>query len=92
MYVLLTVFCSELADVDLCVLQPAVVCGFQELTGSLQDLLTQALEYIKEQEIGITALKLAGLSLEGPTEVSVQTHGHFLSHIPIHSFIHRETT
>ncbi|XP_068562515.1 N-alpha-acetyltransferase 25, NatB auxiliary subunit isoform X1 [Cebidichthys violaceus] len=47
---------------------PAVVCGFQELTGSLQDLLTQALEYIKGQEIGITALKLAGLSLEGQTQ------------------------
>ncbi|XP_034402615.1 N-alpha-acetyltransferase 25, NatB auxiliary subunit isoform X2 [Cyclopterus lumpus] len=47
---------------------PAVVCGFQELTGSLQDLLTQALEYIKGQETGITALQLAGLSLEGNTQ------------------------
>ncbi|XP_078127281.1 N-alpha-acetyltransferase 25, NatB auxiliary subunit isoform X2 [Sander vitreus] len=47
---------------------PAVVCGFQELTGSLQDLLTQALDYIKGQETGVTALKLAGLSLEGHTE------------------------
>uniref|UniRef100_A0A8C9ZBL7 N-alpha-acetyltransferase 25, NatB auxiliary subunit n=1 Tax=Sander lucioperca TaxID=283035 RepID=A0A8C9ZBL7_SANLU len=49
---------------------PAVVCGFQELTGSLQDLLTQALDYIKGQETGVTALKLAGLSLEGHTEVT----------------------
>uniref|UniRef100_A0A665UDC2 N(alpha)-acetyltransferase 25, NatB auxiliary subunit n=1 Tax=Echeneis naucrates TaxID=173247 RepID=A0A665UDC2_ECHNA len=37
---------------------PLVVCGFQELTGSLQDLLTQALEHIKGQETGMTALKL----------------------------------
>uniref|UniRef100_A0AAQ6A1W2 N-alpha-acetyltransferase 25, NatB auxiliary subunit n=1 Tax=Amphiprion ocellaris TaxID=80972 RepID=A0AAQ6A1W2_AMPOC len=44
---------------------PVVVCGFQELTGSLQDLLNQALEHIKGQEIGMTALKLAGLTLEG---------------------------
>uniref|UniRef100_A0A671UI53 N-alpha-acetyltransferase 25, NatB auxiliary subunit n=1 Tax=Sparus aurata TaxID=8175 RepID=A0A671UI53_SPAAU len=44
---------------------PAVVCGFQELTGSLQDLLTQALEHIKGQETGLTALKLASLSLDG---------------------------
>uniref|UniRef100_A0AAQ5YX19 N-alpha-acetyltransferase 25, NatB auxiliary subunit n=1 Tax=Amphiprion ocellaris TaxID=80972 RepID=A0AAQ5YX19_AMPOC len=41
---------------------PVVVCGFQELTGSLQDLLNQALEHIKGQEIGMTALKLAGLT------------------------------
>lgn len=47
---------------------PVVVCGFQELTGSLQDLLTQALEHIKSQEAGLTALKLAGLTLEGHTE------------------------
>ncbi|XP_053267521.1 N-alpha-acetyltransferase 25, NatB auxiliary subunit isoform X2 [Pleuronectes platessa] len=45
--------------------QPLVVCGFQELSGSLQDLLTQALEYINGQETGITALKLASLTLEG---------------------------
>ncbi|XP_060916961.1 N-alpha-acetyltransferase 25, NatB auxiliary subunit [Labrus mixtus] len=43
---------------------PVVVCGFQELTGSLQDLLTQSVEFIKEQETSITALKLASLSLE----------------------------
>uniref|UniRef100_A0A665UD52 N-alpha-acetyltransferase 25, NatB auxiliary subunit n=1 Tax=Echeneis naucrates TaxID=173247 RepID=A0A665UD52_ECHNA len=49
---------------------PLVVCGFQELTGSLQDLLTQALEHIKGQETGMTALKLASLTLEGHTEVS----------------------
>uniref|UniRef100_A0A1A8PNE6 N-alpha-acetyltransferase 25, NatB auxiliary subunit n=1 Tax=Nothobranchius rachovii TaxID=451742 RepID=A0A1A8PNE6_9TELE len=47
---------------------PAVVCGFQELTGSLQDLLTQALEHIKGQEVGITALKLTSLTLEGCTQ------------------------
>uniref|UniRef100_A0A671UI09 N-alpha-acetyltransferase 25, NatB auxiliary subunit n=1 Tax=Sparus aurata TaxID=8175 RepID=A0A671UI09_SPAAU len=47
---------------------PAVVCGFQELTGSLQDLLTQALEHIKGQETGLTALKLASLSLDGCPE------------------------
>ncbi|KAM9338182.1 N-alpha-acetyltransferase 25, NatB auxiliary subunit [Symphorus nematophorus] len=47
---------------------PAVVCGFQELTGSLQDLLTQALEHIKGQETSLTALKLASLSLEGYPE------------------------
>lgn len=47
---------------------PVVVCGFQELTGNLQDLLTQALEHIKEQEINMTALKLASLNLEGCTQ------------------------
>uniref|UniRef100_A0A673CTL4 N-alpha-acetyltransferase 25, NatB auxiliary subunit n=1 Tax=Sphaeramia orbicularis TaxID=375764 RepID=A0A673CTL4_9TELE len=47
---------------------PEVVCGFQELTGSLQDLLTQALEHIKGQEMSITALKLASLTLEGYTQ------------------------
>uniref|UniRef100_A0A8C4GP80 N-alpha-acetyltransferase 25, NatB auxiliary subunit n=1 Tax=Dicentrarchus labrax TaxID=13489 RepID=A0A8C4GP80_DICLA len=41
---------------------PAVVCGFQELTGGLQDLLTQALDHIKGQETGVTALKLASLN------------------------------
>ena len=54
-------------------LQPAVVCGFQELTGSVQELITQALDYIKNQETEITAIKLSGLSLEGPTEVREQT-------------------
>ncbi|XP_068609025.1 N-alpha-acetyltransferase 25, NatB auxiliary subunit [Brachionichthys hirsutus] len=43
---------------------PVVVCGFQELTGGLQDLLAQAVEHIKGQEISITALKLGDLSLE----------------------------
>ncbi|KAM9734551.1 N-alpha-acetyltransferase 25, NatB auxiliary subunit isoform 1-T1 [Menidia menidia] len=47
---------------------PLVVCGFQELTGGLQDLLAQALEHIKGQEAAITALKLAALSLEGHTQ------------------------
>ncbi|XP_008421521.1 N-alpha-acetyltransferase 25, NatB auxiliary subunit isoform X1 [Poecilia reticulata] len=44
---------------------PLVVCGYQELTGDLQDLLTQAVEHIRGQESGITALKLASLTLEG---------------------------
>lgn len=62
----------------MCLLQPAVVCGFQELTGSLQDLLTQALEHIKGQETGLTALKLASLSLDGCPEVSVHEHEAFV--------------
>ena len=53
-------------------MQPVVVCGFQELTGSLQDLLLQALEHIKGQEVNLTALKMAGLNLEGSTQVSWQ--------------------
>ncbi|XP_019711940.1 N-alpha-acetyltransferase 25, NatB auxiliary subunit [Hippocampus comes] len=53
---------------DASIAQPMVVCGFQELTASLQDVLAQALEHIKEQEVGIAALKLADLSLEGSTE------------------------
>ncbi|CAL1567986.1 unnamed protein product [Knipowitschia caucasica] len=44
---------------------PAVVCGFQELTGSLLDLLTQASEHVKEQELNITSLKLSSLTLDG---------------------------
>ncbi|XP_037122001.1 N-alpha-acetyltransferase 25, NatB auxiliary subunit [Syngnathus acus] len=48
--------------------QPAVVCGFQELTASLQDVLARALEHVKGQEVGMAALKLADLSLEGSTE------------------------
>ena len=55
-----------------CLLQPLVVCGFQELSGSLQDLLAEALEHIKGQETGITALKLASLTLEGYKQVSEQ--------------------
>uniref|UniRef100_A0A669BZQ3 N-alpha-acetyltransferase 25, NatB auxiliary subunit n=1 Tax=Oreochromis niloticus TaxID=8128 RepID=A0A669BZQ3_ORENI len=49
---------------------PVVMCGFQELTGNLQDLLTQAMEHIKGQETAMTALKLATLTLEGCTQVS----------------------
>ncbi|XP_038129023.1 N-alpha-acetyltransferase 25, NatB auxiliary subunit [Cyprinodon tularosa] len=45
--------------------QPLVVCGFQELSGSLQELLNQAVEHIRGQESGITAQKLASLTLEG---------------------------
>lgn len=44
---------------------PLVVCQFQELTGNLQDLLTQALEHIREKESVITSQKLANLTLEG---------------------------
>lgn len=36
----------------------------------MQDLLTQALEHIKGQETGITALKLASLSLDEYPQVS----------------------
>lgn len=54
------------------VLQPLVVCGFQELTGNLQDLLTQTVEHIRGQESGITALKLASLTLEGCSRVGAK--------------------
>uniref|UniRef100_A0A667Z3K4 N-alpha-acetyltransferase 25, NatB auxiliary subunit n=1 Tax=Myripristis murdjan TaxID=586833 RepID=A0A667Z3K4_9TELE len=37
-------------------------------TGSLQELLAQALEHIKGQETGMTALKLASFTLEGHTQ------------------------
>ncbi|XP_076020070.1 N-alpha-acetyltransferase 25, NatB auxiliary subunit isoform X2 [Genypterus blacodes] len=47
---------------------PAVACGYQDLVGSLQDLLTQALEHIKGQETGMMALKLASLNLAGCTQ------------------------
>ncbi|XP_011603060.1 N-alpha-acetyltransferase 25, NatB auxiliary subunit isoform X1 [Takifugu rubripes] len=45
--------------------QPLVICGFQELTGNLQDLISQALLHIKGQETGMMALKLSSLHLEG---------------------------
>lgn len=51
------------------VLQPALMCGFQELTADLQDLLTQTLEHIKDQEAHILSLKLTGLTLEGHSQV-----------------------
>uniref|UniRef100_A0A3B5PYD5 N-alpha-acetyltransferase 25, NatB auxiliary subunit n=1 Tax=Xiphophorus maculatus TaxID=8083 RepID=A0A3B5PYD5_XIPMA len=51
---------------------PLVVCGFQELTGNLQDLLTQTVEHIRGQESGITALKLASLTLEGCSRVGAK--------------------
>lgn len=65
---------SNVATLSYCppVLQPLVVCQFQELTGNLQDLLTQALEHIREKESGITAQKLANLTLEGCSQVSVK--------------------
>ncbi|XP_059894485.1 N-alpha-acetyltransferase 25, NatB auxiliary subunit [Gadus macrocephalus] len=47
---------------------PAVVCGFQVLTGGLQEVLSQVLEHIKTQELGLTALKLASLTLEPHTQ------------------------
>ncbi|MEQ2158231.1 hypothetical protein GOODEAATRI_010160 [Goodea atripinnis] len=48
--------------------QPLVVCGFQELTGSLQAILTHAVDHIRGQESGITAQRLASLSLEGTSQ------------------------
>ncbi|CAN9504593.1 unnamed protein product [Ophioblennius macclurei] len=50
---------------------PLVVVGFQELTASLQDLLSEALEHIKVQETAVTALKLSALTLEGRTQEEV---------------------
>ncbi|XP_008323859.1 N-alpha-acetyltransferase 25, NatB auxiliary subunit [Cynoglossus semilaevis] len=47
---------------------PVVVCGFQELTGSLQDVISQALDHIKGQETGMVALKLSSLTIDGHTE------------------------
>ncbi|XP_028830383.1 N-alpha-acetyltransferase 25, NatB auxiliary subunit isoform X1 [Denticeps clupeoides] len=44
---------------------PEVFTGFQEYTSSLQTLLSQSLDHIKGQEVSLTALKLADLSLEG---------------------------
>ncbi|CAB1352257.1 unnamed protein product [Coregonus sp. 'balchen'] len=43
---------------------PVVLCGFQEWTGSLQGVVTQALDHVKGQEASLTALKLAALTLE----------------------------
>lgn len=48
------------------------MCGFQELTGNLQDLLTQAMEHIMGQETAMTSLKLSTLTLEGYTQVSAE--------------------
>uniref|UniRef100_A0A669AZL1 N-alpha-acetyltransferase 25, NatB auxiliary subunit n=1 Tax=Oreochromis niloticus TaxID=8128 RepID=A0A669AZL1_ORENI len=55
---------------------PVVMCGFQELTGNLQDLLTQAMEHIKGQETAMTALKLATLTLEGSGIPGQKRHRH----------------
>ncbi|XP_024155118.1 N-alpha-acetyltransferase 25, NatB auxiliary subunit [Oryzias melastigma] len=44
---------------------PPVLCGFQELTASVQDLLGQTLEHIRAQEVAVTTVKLASLTLEG---------------------------
>lgn len=40
-----------------------VLSGFQEWTGSLQGVVTQALDHVKGQEASLTALKLAALTL-----------------------------
>ncbi|XP_045548414.1 N-alpha-acetyltransferase 25, NatB auxiliary subunit isoform X2 [Salmo salar] len=42
---------------------PVVLSGFQEWTGSLQGVVTQALDHVKGQEASLTALKLAALTL-----------------------------
>ncbi|XP_072310388.1 N-alpha-acetyltransferase 25, NatB auxiliary subunit [Eucyclogobius newberryi] len=47
---------------------PAVMVGFQELTESLLDLLIQASEHVKGQELNVTSLKLASLNLDGYSE------------------------
>lgn len=52
-------------------LQPVVLSGFHEFTSSLQSLLSQALEHIKDQESSLTALKLESLSLEGINQTEV---------------------
>ncbi|KAF0046069.1 hypothetical protein F2P81_002598 [Scophthalmus maximus] len=70
---------------------PVVVCGFQELTGSLQDLLTQALEHIKGQETGMTALKLASLTLEGPTQGHLEVDIYVMNILYIDTDINFET-
>ncbi|XP_036792978.1 N-alpha-acetyltransferase 25, NatB auxiliary subunit isoform X2 [Oncorhynchus mykiss] len=42
---------------------PVVLSGFQEWTGSLQGIVTQALDHVKGQEASLAALKLAALTL-----------------------------
>lgn len=64
---------SVLCNRGAALLQPPVLCGFQELTASLQDLLAQTLEHIKAQEVAVTTLKLANLTLEGNTQVVFAT-------------------
>ncbi|KAI1881944.1 hypothetical protein AGOR_G00244910 [Albula goreensis] len=44
---------------------PEIFAEFQEFTASLQTLLAQVLEHIRELETSLIALKLGGLSLEG---------------------------
>ncbi|TRY53975.1 hypothetical protein DNTS_015538 [Danionella cerebrum] len=43
---------------------PAVLLGFQEFSSSTQNLLKDALEHIRSQEITLSALKLEALKLE----------------------------
>ena len=51
------------------------MCGHQELTGSLQELLSQAVELLKGQEITVTAVQLATLTLDGDSEVPALSSG-----------------
>ncbi|KAF5906862.1 N-alpha-acetyltransferase 25, NatB auxiliary subunit, partial [Clarias magur] len=53
---------------DTSAVTPVVLSGFQEFTSSLQNILSQALDQIKDQECSLTALKLESLSLEGFTQ------------------------
>ncbi|KAM8854127.1 N-alpha-acetyltransferase 25, NatB auxiliary subunit [Synchiropus picturatus] len=48
--------------------QPLVLCGFQDLTSSLQELLTESLQQVRGQESHITSLKLSTLTLDGRTQ------------------------
>lgn len=53
-----------------------VLSGFQEWTGSLQGVVTQALDHVKGQEASLTALKLAALTLEeGYSQTQVGSAG-----------------
>ncbi|XP_062870157.1 N-alpha-acetyltransferase 25, NatB auxiliary subunit [Trichomycterus rosablanca] len=50
---------------DTSAVMPVVISSFQEFTSSLQNLLSQSQDHIKDQESRLTALKLENLSLEG---------------------------
>ncbi|KAF4082175.1 hypothetical protein AMELA_G00148540 [Ameiurus melas] len=58
---------------DTSAVTPAVLSGFQEFTSSLQNILSQALDHIKDQESRLTALKLESLSLEGITQTEEES-------------------
>nr|XP_055063489.1 N-alpha-acetyltransferase 25, NatB auxiliary subunit [Misgurnus anguillicaudatus] len=51
---------------------PPVLTAFQEFNGSLQGLLSQALDHIKNQESSLTALKLGSLNLDGQTQTEAE--------------------